>query len=493
MDHQAVQSYDILYITIVVVEHTMTYKILESLRAVLQEKKAATAAAREAMENAREALEKATQAFKQAETDQNNFIRQVEICTNTAQDNSKATEASRSAQKPTGALEKPKGDGKEPKGDGKEPKGDGKEPKGDGKEPKDDGKEPKGDGKEPKVDGKKPTGALEKPKRDRKKSKGINKNSTKEGNPSGEKKPLPPYLIFCNEQRPKITSANPGMHFTDVGRALGAEWRKLSDAQKAEYKQKTAPLPAVIQSTVEAVKQDDEPMADSDHDKGDKDDDSTVKAVKQDDEPMADSDHDNGDEHDDDEHDDEHDDDDLDLDIDAVETILGEKYPFFDTTKLTPLAESYLLNLRHPWQACDGEDKCSLFREMIKNQPKTMEELSALIKETFYGYLSEPCEMHDGKWHPVVIEAFTEWGRLHQLHLFREGSGLHKLLVDDFPDVKKNMDEKIKSNLVNTWDSFAIAILQECKECPGALISDWDEYVDEHDFRQNFKPDPTEK
>ncbi len=70
---------------------------------------------------------------------------------------------------------------------------------------------------------------------------------------------------------------------------------------------------------------------------------------------------------------------------------------------------------------------------------------------------------------------------------------MDRLLVDDFPDVKSNMDEKIKSNSVKTWDSFAMAILQECKEHPGALQSDWDDYGDEIDFRRYFKPDPEEK
>ena len=45
-----------------------------------------------------------------------------------------------------------------------------------------------------------------------------------------------PYMVFCKEQRPKIVKANPNMSFGEVGKALGAAWGKLSDAQKAKYK-----------------------------------------------------------------------------------------------------------------------------------------------------------------------------------------------------------------------------------------------------------------
>ena len=183
----------------------------------------------------------------------------------------------------------------------------------------------------------------------------------------------------------------------------------------------------------------------------------------------------------------------MDLDFEAVTEKLSRSFPFFDDAKLTGLTESYLLDLDYVWHDYEREDKVSVFLEMLKKEANTMEELNDLIKETFYEYLSEPCGMHDGSWHPVVIKAFTEWGRLPQLDLFQKNSGLHSLLVDDFPSVKRNMDEKIKSGSVNTWDSFAVTILQQCKEHPGALQSDWDDYDEEIDFRQYFKPDPNEK
>ena len=51
-----------------------------------------------------------------------------------------------------------------------------------------------------------------------------------------EKKAPGPYMVFCKEQRPKIVKADPNLTFGEVGKALGAAWGKLSDAQKAKYK-----------------------------------------------------------------------------------------------------------------------------------------------------------------------------------------------------------------------------------------------------------------
>ena len=45
-----------------------------------------------------------------------------------------------------------------------------------------------------------------------------------------------PYMLFCKEMRPKIVAANPKFTFGEVGKKLGEEWKKLSDAKKASYK-----------------------------------------------------------------------------------------------------------------------------------------------------------------------------------------------------------------------------------------------------------------
>ena len=61
------------------------------------------------------------------------------------------------------------------------------------------------------------------------------KKSPKKEKPK-EKKAPGPYMVFCKEERPKILKAKPNLSFGEVGKALGAAWGKLSDAQKAKYK-----------------------------------------------------------------------------------------------------------------------------------------------------------------------------------------------------------------------------------------------------------------
>ena len=59
------------------------------------------------------------------------------------------------------------------------------------------------------------------------------KKAAKEAKP---KKAPGPYMLYCKEQRPKIVAAHPEYSFGEVGKALGAGWKELSDAQKAKYK-----------------------------------------------------------------------------------------------------------------------------------------------------------------------------------------------------------------------------------------------------------------
>ena len=44
-----------------------------------------------------------------------------------------------------------------------------------------------------------------------------------------------PYFFFCKAQRPKIIAKNPNFTFGEVGKELGAQWKKLSDAEKKKY------------------------------------------------------------------------------------------------------------------------------------------------------------------------------------------------------------------------------------------------------------------
>ena len=62
------------------------------------------------------------------------------------------------------------------------------------------------------------------------------KKSAKPAAKDKVKKAPGPYMVFCKEMRPKIIKAKPSLTFGEVGKALGAEWKKLSDAQKAKYK-----------------------------------------------------------------------------------------------------------------------------------------------------------------------------------------------------------------------------------------------------------------
>ena len=59
------------------------------------------------------------------------------------------------------------------------------------------------------------------------------KKAAKEAKP---KRAPGPYMLFCKDQRPKIVAANPNFTFGEVGKELGAMWKKLSDAEKAKYK-----------------------------------------------------------------------------------------------------------------------------------------------------------------------------------------------------------------------------------------------------------------
>jgi len=50
------------------------------------------------------------------------------------------------------------------------------------------------------------------------------------------KKPLSGYMKFAKDRRPALIKEQPSLSFGEVGKALGAEWKKMSDAQKAKYK-----------------------------------------------------------------------------------------------------------------------------------------------------------------------------------------------------------------------------------------------------------------
>jgi hypothetical protein len=60
------------------------------------------------------------------------------------------------------------------------------------------------------------------------------KKAAKEDKP---KRAPGPYMLFCKATRPTIVTENPSFTFGEVGKALGAAWKALSDEDKAAYKQ----------------------------------------------------------------------------------------------------------------------------------------------------------------------------------------------------------------------------------------------------------------
>ena len=64
-------------------------------------------------------------------------------------------------------------------------------------------------------------------------SKGGKKNRTRKA--SGGKRALSGYMKFCRKMRPEILKANPGIEFGAVGKLLGGEWNKLSEAEKKKF------------------------------------------------------------------------------------------------------------------------------------------------------------------------------------------------------------------------------------------------------------------
>lgn len=302
------------------------------------------------------------------------------------------------------------------------------------------------------------------------KSKGITKKTPSGSgkNPNREKKPLSPYMVFCKEQRPNIISENPGMSFPDVGRALGAAWGKLSDAQKAAYKQETAPLPAVPQSSGAG---------------------GAAKADAQMSDPKSEE-SEESEESDDYDSDDDFDD----RDYEDLVEMLGNTYPFFKKDELGPLPELYLEQFSCDW-LYDSDIQCSIFKHMLRKKAKNMQELNDLIKKTFYPYLSEPCYWpEDKKWIKYVRDVFTQWNGQHprfnvRLDKIYDHSGLHLLTLKDFKKVQQKMNEKIEVKPFETWIAFATALLTECTEHRGPFDTTDHMKPDDYDFTFDFNTD----
>ena len=51
-----------------------------------------------------------------------------------------------------------------------------------------------------------------------------------------EKKAPGPYIKFCQKRRPEIKKVEPDIGFGDIAKKMGAEWKAMTDAQKAKFK-----------------------------------------------------------------------------------------------------------------------------------------------------------------------------------------------------------------------------------------------------------------
>ncbi|PIA62533.1 hypothetical protein AQUCO_00200505v1 [Aquilegia coerulea] len=60
----------------------------------------------------------------------------------------------------------------------------------------------------------------------------------KKKDPNAPKKALSGFMFFSNSERDNLRKSNPGMAFTDVGRALGERWRSMTAEEKEPFEAK---------------------------------------------------------------------------------------------------------------------------------------------------------------------------------------------------------------------------------------------------------------
>ena len=59
----------------------------------------------------------------------------------------------------------------------------------------------------------------------------------KKGGPE-EKRPSPPYILWCKDQWNEVKKENPKVDFKDVSYILGAEWKTVTTEEKKPYEEK---------------------------------------------------------------------------------------------------------------------------------------------------------------------------------------------------------------------------------------------------------------
>lgn len=68
------------------------------------------------------------------------------------------------------------------------------------------------------------------------------KDDKKSDEPAKIKRPMNPFMIFGCEKRRKLAQVHPRMHNSEISKILGAEWKRMSDYEKAPYIQEAKRL-----------------------------------------------------------------------------------------------------------------------------------------------------------------------------------------------------------------------------------------------------------
>ncbi|KAJ4789328.1 FACT complex subunit SSRP1 [Rhynchospora pubera] len=64
---------------------------------------------------------------------------------------------------------------------------------------------------------------------------GSKKRPKKKKDPNAPKRGMTAFMFFSNADRENIKKSNPGLSFTEVGKALGEKWKKMSSEEKEPY------------------------------------------------------------------------------------------------------------------------------------------------------------------------------------------------------------------------------------------------------------------
>ncbi|KAJ3694121.1 hypothetical protein LUZ60_009601 [Juncus effusus] len=64
---------------------------------------------------------------------------------------------------------------------------------------------------------------------------GSKKKTKKKKDPNAPKRGMSAFMFFSNSERDNIKKATPGLQFTEVGKALGDKWKKLTAEEKEKY------------------------------------------------------------------------------------------------------------------------------------------------------------------------------------------------------------------------------------------------------------------